>query len=150
MDSTLADTAVVDEPAIARWKSRPGTGMRVALFGTCINDTMFPQTLKAVVTGMYLVTVVEVVIAALALFDSKAPVVLTIGYLLAAVALLPLLGIGRLGEPDAPGSGKTPDPERPILQADQIARVDAVAAIIVAIAAAVVVWRIAVIFEGAL
>jgi L-lactate dehydrogenase complex protein LldE len=50
MDSTLADTAVVDEPAIARWKSRPGTGMRVALFGTCINDTMFPQTLKAVVT----------------------------------------------------------------------------------------------------
>ena len=106
--------------------------------------------LKAVVTGMYLVTVVEVVIAALALFDSKAPVVLTIGYLLAAAALLPLLGIGRLGEPDAPGSGKTPDPERPILQADQIARVDAVAAIIVAIAAAVVAWRIAVIFEGAL
>lgn len=106
--------------------------------------------LKAVVTGMYLVTVVEVVIAALALFDSKAPVVLTIGYLLAAVALLPLLGIGRLGEPDAPGSGKTPDPGRPVLQADQIARVDAVAAIIVAVAAAVVVWRIAVIFEGAL
>lgn len=28
----------------------PGAGMRVALFATCINDTMFPQTPKAVVS----------------------------------------------------------------------------------------------------
>lgn len=31
-------------------RSGPGAGMTVALFATCINDTMFPQTPKAVVT----------------------------------------------------------------------------------------------------
>jgi L-lactate dehydrogenase complex protein LldE len=40
-------TALSTDPAQA---ARPGTGLRVALFATCINDTMFPQTPKAVVT----------------------------------------------------------------------------------------------------
>lgn len=35
-------------PAPAR-TGRPGDGVRVALFATCINDTMFPQTPRAVV-----------------------------------------------------------------------------------------------------
>ena len=30
--------------------SLPGRGMRVALFATCFNDTMWPETPKAVVT----------------------------------------------------------------------------------------------------
>ena len=40
-------TATSTDPAHG---SRPGSGLRVALFATCINDTMFPQTPKAVVT----------------------------------------------------------------------------------------------------
>jgi len=37
-----------------------------------------------------------------------------------------------------------------VLQPDQIARVDAIAALIIAVAAAVVAWRLASIFHGAL
>ena len=39
-------TALSTDPAQA---ARPGTGLRVALFATCINDVMFPGTPKAVV-----------------------------------------------------------------------------------------------------
>ena len=104
------------------------------------------RVLQWAVTGSYVVTLVEVLTLLTAIFSGDVPVVITIGYGLAAVALLPLLGIGRLGSPDV----DDPDPNRPVLQPDQIARVDAVAAMIIAIAAAVVAWRLAVIFEGAL
>lgn len=46
---TTADT-VGTSTLVSDWREKPGSGMTVALFGTCINDTMFPQTLKAVVT----------------------------------------------------------------------------------------------------
>ncbi|MCB2411376.1 hypothetical protein LGT39_00765 [Demequina sp. TTPB684] len=104
------------------------------------------RVLQWAVTGFYVVTLVEVLTLLTAIVSGDVPVVITIGYGLAAVALLPLLGIGRLGSPDA----DDPDPNRPVLQPDQIARVDAVAAMIIAVAAAVVAWRLAVIFEGAL
>jgi hypothetical protein len=104
------------------------------------------RVLQWVVTGFYVVTLVEVLTLLSATFGGGVPVVITVGYTLAAVALLPLLGISRLGLPDA----DDPDPNRPVLQPDQIARVDALAALIIAVGAAVVAWRVASIFHGAL
>jgi hypothetical protein len=105
------------------------------------------RVLKWVVSAAYVVTLIEVVVVFFALISGEGiPVVITVGYMLAALALLPLLGIGRLGEPDA--ALEDPDPNRPILAPDQIARVDGTVAIIVAIAMAVVAWRIASIFQG--
>ncbi|SEI95123.1 hypothetical protein [Demequina mangrovi] len=72
--------------------------------------------------------------------------ILTLGYLIASVALLALLGIGRLGTPEA--AAADPDPNRPVLSPVQIARVDAASALIVAVAIAVVSWRILVILES--
>ncbi len=104
------------------------------------------RVLQWVVTGFYVVTLVEVLTLLSAIFGGGIPIVITLGYTLAAVALLPLLGISRLGLPDA----EDPDPDRPVLQPDQIARVDALAALIIAVAAAVVAWRLATIFHEAL
>jgi len=104
------------------------------------------RVLQWVVTGFYVVTLVEVLTLLSAIFGGDAPIVITVGYTLAAIALLPLLGISRLGLPDT----DDPDPNRPVLQPDQIARVDALAALLIAVAAAVVAWRLAVIFEGAM
>lgn len=105
------------------------------------------RVLKWVVTGAYIVTVIElVVVIGILLGGNGVPLVITIGYLLAAIALLPLLGIGRLGEPHA--AAEDPDPNRPVLAPDQIARVDGTVAVIVAIAMAVVAWRIVEIFQA--
>ena len=103
------------------------------------------RPLTWVVSGFYVVTAAEVVSLVVVLVRGGVPVVITVGYLLAAVALLPLLGIARLGAPDS--SDK--DPNRPILQPDQIARVDGAAAMIIAVAAAVVAWRLAAILGSA-
>lgn len=107
------------------------------------------RVLTWVVTGFYVVTAIEVISLIVALVTGGAPVVMTVSYLLAAIALLPLLGIARLGAPDSDGTpskhtlSRNNDPNRPILQPDQIARVDGAAAMIIAIAAAVVAWRLA-------
>ncbi len=104
------------------------------------------RVLQWIVTGFYVVTLVEVLTLLSAVFGGGVPIVETVGYTLAAIALLPLLGISRMGLPDP----EDPDPSRPVLAPDQIARVDAVAALIIAVAAAVVAWRLATIFTGAL
>lgn len=104
------------------------------------------RTLKWVVTAAYVVTLIEVLAIANVLLGGGVPIVITLGYMLAAIALVPLLGIGRLGEPDA--AAVDPDPNRPVLAPDQIARVDGVVAVIVAIAMAVVAWRLDTIFQG--
>lgn len=104
------------------------------------------RALKWVVTAAYVVTLIEVLAIANVLLGGGVPIVITLGYMLAAIALVPLLGIGRLGEPDA--AAVDPDPNRPVLAPDQIARVDSVVAIIVAIAMAVVAWRLDTIFQG--
>jgi len=98
-----------------------------------------------VVSGFYVVTAIEVITLIVVLAQGGVPVVITVGYMLAAIALLPLLGIARLGAPDSDDK----DPNRPILQPDQIARVDGAAAMIIAIAAAVVAWRLATILAAA-
>lgn len=85
--------------------------------------------------GVHLVTVIVVLIG-----GNSAGLVITVGYLVASAALLMLLGIGRLGTAEA--AQADPDPNRPVLSPDQVARVDAAAAIIVAIALAVLVWRV--------
>lgn len=97
------------------------------------------RALTWVVTSFYVVTAIEAITLLVAILGGGVPVVITVGYLLAAIALLPLLGIARLGAPDADND----DPNRPILQPDQIARVDGAAAMIIAVAAAVVAWRLA-------
>ncbi len=103
------------------------------------------KPLTWVVSGFWAVTAIEVLVIIGALMTGTIPVVMTVGYILAALALLPLLGISRLGDPEAAAD----DPNRPVLQPDQMARVDGVAAMIVAVAAAVVAWRVAEIIEAA-
>lgn len=97
--------------------------------------------LEAVVTAFWIVTAIQAVTVLIVLLgDTSASLIMVISYLIATIIVLPLLGIGRLGEPDA---AKTdPDPGRPVLEPDQIARVDGGAAVIVAIAAGVLAWRI--------
>lgn len=104
------------------------------------------RVLTWVVTAFYVVTAIEVAVIVGAVFGGDVPVVITLGYVLAAIALLPLLGIARLGTPEAAKD----DPGRPVLQPDQVARVDGAAAMLIAIAAAVVAWRVAEIFSGAM
>jgi len=103
------------------------------------------KPLTWVVSAFWAVTGIEVIVVIGAILTGGIPVVITVGYVLAALALLPLLGISRLGDPEAASD----DPNRPVLQPDQMARVDGVAAMIVAIAAAVVAWRLAEIIEAA-
>ena len=108
------------------------------------------RILNWVVSAFYVVTAIEVISLIVALVTGGAPVVMTVSYLFAAIALLPLLGIARLGAPDSDDTpSKDKDPNRPILQPDQIARVDGAAAMIIAIAAAVVAWRLATILGAA-
>ena len=68
------------------------------------------------------------------------PMVMLVGYLVAAIAVLGLLGISRLAAPPAPG--ETPDPERPVLSPRQAVQADGAAAMIVGAALAVVAWRL--------
>lgn len=105
------------------------------------------RVLEWVVTGFWIVTAVQAIaVIGVLLSGNDAGLVLTLGYLLATVLVVPLLGIGRLGAPDA--AALDPDPNRPVLQPDQIARVDGGAAVIVAIAAAVLAWRILIILAS--
>ena len=99
------------------------------------------RVLEWVVSATYVVVALQALAVMWALVSgSDAGLVITIGYLLATVALLPLMGIARLGTPEA--AEMDPDPNRPVLQPDQIARVDAGAAIAVGIALAVASWRL--------
>ncbi len=88
------------------------------------------------------VTVLEVLaIGVLAITGRSRPgVLILVGYLVSAVAVLGFLGISRVGGPPAPGAPA--DPDRPVLSPRQAAKVDAVAATIVAVALAVVAWRL--------
>ena len=105
------------------------------------------RVLKWVVGATYVAVLAQAGFVLLGLFTVDGiSIPTTLGYFLATVALLPLLGIGRLGTPDA--AAIDPDPNRPVLAPDQVARVDAGAAIIVAIALAVASWRITIILGG--
>jgi len=106
------------------------------------------KVLEWAVTAAYVVVGLQALwVVGLLVTGTSASLVLTLGYLLATIALLPLLGIGRLGHPDA--ALEDPDPSRPVLAPDQIARVDGGAAIAVGIALAVASWRITVVLGGA-
>lgn len=101
------------------------------------------RVLTWVVTATYVVVAAQALVVVAGLIGgAKVGIVITAGYLIATIALLPLLGIARLGHPDA----DDPDPNRPILEPDQIARVDAGAALIVALALVAAAWRLTVIF----
>lgn len=104
--------------------------------------------LKWAVTAVWIVSAVQLVtVGVLLAGDVDAPLVTTIGYLLVSVALIPLFGIGRLGEPEA--AAVDADPNRPVLAPDQVAKVDAVAGLILAVSLAVVAWRLAQIMVAA-
>ena len=97
--------------------------------------------LQWVVTATYVVAALQgiaVIVGLVMGVMSSLPVAL--GYAIATLALLPLLGIGRLGTPDA--AAASGDANHPVLAPDQIARVDGGAAIIVGIALAIASWRI--------
>ena len=101
----------------------------------------FHGVLKWTVTALWVASAVVLVwsLYSLATGAHTGGIVTVIGYTVTLVALVPLFGIGRLGEP-----GAVNDPNAPVLAPDQIAKVDAGAAIIVGIAWAVVVWRLTV------
>ena len=103
--------------------------------------------LEWVVTATYVAVAIQAAwVVYLLVTGTSADLITTVGYLLATLALLPLLGIGRLGHPDA--AVEDPDPSRPVLAPDQIARVDGAAAVAVAIALAVASWRLTVLLGG--
>jgi hypothetical protein len=93
--------------------------------------------MRYAVTSFVIIIAVEGLAVIYAIVSGDAPAFITIAYLVAALALLGLLGIARLGTPEAAAK----DPGRPVLAPDQIAKVDAAAAILVAGAQAVVAWR---------
>lgn len=106
------------------------------------------RVMRVAVAATYAaVTVHLIAVVVLLVSGNPAGLVLTLGYLLASLALLPLLGIGRLGTPEA--AAADPDPNRPVLAPDQIARVDAAAGLIIAAALAVLAWRVLTILEAA-
>ncbi|WNM25520.1 hypothetical protein [Demequina capsici] len=106
------------------------------------------RVLKVAVSVAWVATAIQAIGVIAALVNGvPAGIVITVGYLLASVALLPLLGIGRLGEPPAPG--EPVDPDRPVLRPDQIVRLDAIAAVVIGLAIAVVAWRLDMILEAA-
>lgn len=106
------------------------------------------RALAWAVTATYIVTAVQLIVVTVLLFGGlDVSLVTTVGYLIVSLVLLPLLGIGRLGEPAAAASD--PDPLRPVLAPDQVARVDAMAALVIGAALAVVAWRIAAIVAAA-
>lgn len=101
----------------------------------------FHGGLKGVVTALWVASAIVLgwAIYALVTGSHAGGTVTVIGYAVTLVALVPLFGIGRLGEP-----GAVADPNAPVLAPDQIAKVDAGAAMIVGTAWAVVVWRLTV------
>lgn len=106
------------------------------------------RVLTWVVTGIYVVVGAHLVAVVAGLLSGPdVDLVITAGYLLASLGLLPLLGIARLGAPEAKRADV--DPDRPVLQPDQIARVDGAVAVAVAIALAVVSWRLTEVFGAA-
>jgi hypothetical protein len=112
--------------------------LALALFGTvCLFVQRAHGALRYAVMGFVIIIGVEVLAVVYAIVSGDAAPFITIAYVVAAVALLGLLGIARLGTPEAAAK----DPGRPVLQPDQIARVDGAAAILVAGAQAVVAWR---------
>ena len=126
-------------PAFLAWCSVVGVAGIVTMIWVRAH-----RALQWAVTGMWIATALQLVsVLVLLATGNDAGIVLTLGYLLASVVLLPLLGIGRLGAPYA--AEVDPDPDRPVLQPDQIARVDGGAALIIGIAAAVLAWRLAII-----
>jgi hypothetical protein len=68
------------------------------------------------------------------------PMVMLVGYLVAAVAILGLLGISRLGAP--PAADQAHDPDQPVLSPRQMVQADGAAAMLVGVALAVVAWRL--------
>jgi len=99
------------------------------------------RVLQWVVSGTYVIAALQGIMVIVGLVTSQmSSLPVALGYLIATLALLPLLGIARLGTPDA--AAASGDPNHPVLAPDQIARVDGGAAIIVGIAMAVASWRI--------
>ncbi len=121
-----------------------------ALLITGLTTVVFVRAhsvLEWVVTATYVAVAIQAAwVVYLLVTGTSAGLITTIGYLLATLALLPLLGIGRLGDPDA--AAVDPDPLRPVLAPDQIARVDGGAAVAVAIALAVASWRLTILLGG--
>lgn len=101
--------------------------------------------LRALHKGFVAVVLAQAALVIVAVVQG-APAFMTLSYMAASLVVLFPLGISRLGTPEAAAD----EPGRPVLQPDQRARVDAGAAILVAIAQAVIAWRFVEIFQGAL
>lgn len=86
------------------------------------------------------IIVIEVVAIIAAVFSGDTPVLMTLMYVGAILATVFLLGVGRLGSAEA--AARSPEAGRPILSPAQIAKVDGGAAILVALAQAVLTWRV--------
>lgn len=110
------------------------------LGGLTIAAPRLHRVLKAVHVAYRVLIFLECAVIAWAIIAGDTPVLMTAMYIGAILATLLLLGIGRLGTPEA--AQKNPEAGRPILSPAQVAKVDGGAAVLVAVAQAVLTWRV--------
>ncbi len=98
--------------------------------------------LQNISTLVWIVTALIIVVGIISIATSPRAgnLITSLGYLIVLGLVLPLLGIGRLALP--PGPGEKRDPNAPVLTPRQIAKVDALAAIVVGVTYGVLVWRL--------
>ncbi len=115
------------------------------LFGVAALIAPSPRlhmTLLRVTTAVWIMVLLQTISGFIVLIWGQGPFswITGTGYLVAAIVMLPLLGIGRLGEPAAPGVDRNPD--APVLSPRQIAKVDGIAAMVIGAGLIVIAWRL--------
>lgn len=89
----------------------------------------------------------QAIVIVIATIQGQSPVFMTLMYVVAILLTLALVGIGRLGSPEA--AERSGEAGRPVLTLAQISKVNGGAAVLVAAAQAVLTWRVFEIIESA-
>lgn len=89
----------------------------------------------------------QAIVIVIATIQGQSPVFMTLMYVVAILLTLALVGIGRLGSPEA--AERSGEAGRPVLTLEQISKVNGGAAVLVAAAQAVLTWRVFEIMDSA-
>lgn len=89
----------------------------------------------------------QAIVIVIATIQGQSPVFMTLMYVVAILLTLALVGIGRLGSPEA--AERSGEAGRPVLTLAQISKVNGGAAVLVAAAQAVLTWRVFEIMDSA-